>query len=180
MKIGIIYGSSRPSTVGNSVAKWVESNGEFGDHHIELIDLSDANLPLVPEAMSPMMNKGQQYETSEIQEWSSKVKELDAFIFVVAEYNMGYTPLLKNAIDVLFHEWVNKPVAYVSYGSYPTSTAVEQLRTVMIPFKSDQVDATVHIAPAYEAVAADGSVDDSKVVGSLQSVIDELIAKLQS
>ena len=47
------------------------------------------------------------------------------------EYNHGTSGALKNAIDFLYHEWVNKAAGFVSYGGAGGARAVEQLRLVM-------------------------------------------------
>lgn len=170
-KIGIIYGSSRPSTVGESVAKWFKENADIADHEIELIDIKNLDLPPVGEMTPPMMVQDSNYEQTETKQWAQQVKSFDAFVFVVAEYNLGYTPILKNSIDVLYHEWVDKPVAFISYGSYDSSTAVEQLRTVMSAFKTKQVDPTLHIAQSYESISPEGKIDETKIKGATAAEI---------
>jgi multimeric flavodoxin WrbA len=42
--------------------------------------------------------------------------EGDGYVFVTPEYNFGYPAVLKNAFDHIYHEWNNKPVAFISYG----------------------------------------------------------------
>lgn len=177
-KIAILYGSSRPSKVGQHVAKWVENNADFSDVETELINLEDQNLPIVPEATSPMMVENRNYQNESIQKWSDKISEFDGYIIINAEYNLGYTPLLKNAIDVLFHEWTGKAVAYISYGSYPKSTSTEQLRVVMSAFKSNQVEPTVHISPSYKVISEDGQIDSTGVSGDLNHIISDFKSKL--
>src|SRR5690606_10162955 len=49
---------------------------------------------------------------------------------VSAEYNHSVPGALKNAIDYLFHEWNNKSVGFVSYGSVGGVRAVEHLRGI--------------------------------------------------
>jgi NAD(P)H-dependent FMN reductase len=50
---------------------------------------------------------------------------------VTPEYNHGTSAALKNAIDFLYHEWVNKAAGFVSYGGAGGARAVEQLRLVL-------------------------------------------------
>lgn len=177
-KIGILYGSSRPSNASKTVAEWFAGKVDMQGHEVEMIDLTGLNLPLVPEAKSPMMVENFAYETPEIIAWSEKVRSLDSFVMAVAEYNLGYSPLLKNSIDVLYHEWTNKPVALVSYGSYEKSTAKEQLRTVLSAPKMNVVQESFHITPSYKAITENG-VDESAVSGDEpQAVADALLAKL--
>jgi len=38
----------------------------------------------------------------------------DAYVFVTPEYNHSTSAALKNAIDFLYHEWVNKAAGFVA------------------------------------------------------------------
>lgn len=176
-KIAVIFGTSRPTTTGKTVAQWFTENSDFKDHTVELIDLKEEALPLVPEVTSPMMVENFEYETPQIKDWSEKIRGFDAFVFVVNEYNLGYSPIQKNAFDVLYHEWSGKPASVISYGSYDTSTAAEQFRVVLSAPKMNVLDKTVHISPSWQAVTED-SVDESSVSGDAQEVADELVAAL--
>jgi len=46
------------------------------------------------------------------------------------EYNHGYSPALKNALDYVAKEWQGKPAAYVGYGATNGSRSIDQLRQV--------------------------------------------------
>ncbi len=177
-KVAVIYGSSRPSSkVGEKVANWFVDQVDTPDGvEFDMIDLAAVNLPLFSEAKSPMMGE---YADDTTIEWSEQIKQYDGFVFVVAEYNLGYTPILKNAIDTLYAEWGEKAAAYISYGSYPKSTAVEQLKVVTSAFKMKSGEKTFHVNPSYAAFDEDGALDESKVVGdSAQEIADELFANL--
>ncbi len=47
------------------------------------------------------------------------------------EYNHATSGALKNAIDFLYNEWVNKAAGFVGYGGASGTRAVENLRLVM-------------------------------------------------
>jgi NAD(P)H-dependent FMN reductase len=51
-----------------------------------------------------------------------------AYIFTAADYDRGSTAVLKNALDYVYKEWANKPVAFVGYGGVGGARATEQLR----------------------------------------------------
>lgn len=57
-----------------------------------------------------------QYQHAHTKAWSEKVASADAFVFVTPEYNFSAPPALLNAMNFLYHEWVAKPVGFVSYG----------------------------------------------------------------
>jgi len=128
MKIQLILGSTRPGRVGEQVATWAhEILAKREDAEFELVDIADFGLPLLDESVPPMM---QQYEKEHTKKWSKKISEADGYIFVSAEYNHSVPGALKNAIDYLYHEWNNKAVGFVSYGSMGGVRAVEHLRGI--------------------------------------------------
>src|SRR5258705_6413475 len=63
--------------------------------------------------MPPSMG---QYSKSHTKAWAAKIGSFDGYVFVTPEYNHGISGALKNAIDFLYHEWVNKAAGFVSYG----------------------------------------------------------------
>lgn len=79
-----------------------------------MIDLAELNLPFLDEPYAAV--DGQPYQHAHTREWSAITAAADAFVFVMPEYNQGYSAPLKNAIDFLYFEWHDKPVAFVSYG----------------------------------------------------------------
>jgi NAD(P)H-dependent FMN reductase len=129
LRIAIIIGSTRPGRKAEAVGKWVyEIAQKRNDAEFELVDIKDFDLPLLDEPMSPIMG---QYTQEHTKTWSAKIASFDAYVFVTPEYNHGTSAALKNAIDFLYHEWVNKAAGFVSYGGAGGARAVEQLRLVM-------------------------------------------------
>src|SRR6059036_2106282 len=129
LRIAIIIGSTRPGRKGAAVAKWsYEIAQKRSDAEFELVDIKDFNLPLLDEPMPPIMG---QYTHQHTKIWSEKIASFDAYVFVTPEYNHGTSGALKNAIDFLYHEWVNKAAGFVSYGGAGGARAVEHLRLVL-------------------------------------------------
>ncbi len=133
-KIGIIIGTTRENRVSKSVADWVfKVAKQVANNNVEysLIDLKDINLPLIDEPLPAAMAKGN-YQHEHTKKWSKLIAGYDAFVIVTGEYNAGYPAVLKNALDYLYAEWNNKPMALVGYG-YPANGArsIEQLRQVL-------------------------------------------------
>jgi NAD(P)H-dependent FMN reductase len=129
MKIQFIIGSTRPTRVGPQIASWmIEHMPHDPSVEYEIIDLVDFDLPLFNEPVHPVHNS---YTYDHTKNWSQKIHQGDAFVFLVPEYNAGYPAALKNAIDYLFHEWQNKPVMIASYGAKGGPSASSQLRTVV-------------------------------------------------
>jgi len=129
MRIGVIIGSTRPGRNGEAVAKWVyEIAHKRSDAEFELVDIKDFNLPLLDEPVPPIMG---QYTHQHTKVWSEKIASFDAYVFVTPEYNHATSAALKNAIDFLYYEWVNKAAGFVGYGGASGTRAVENLRLVM-------------------------------------------------
>lgn len=125
IKLKIIVASTRQGRKGPAVAKWINNvaaaDSRFG---VELVDLAQVNLPFMDEPNHPRLRK---YEHEHTKAWSALIENADAFIFVMPEYNYGYTAPLKNAIDFLFQEWAQKPVGLVSYGGVSGGLRATQL-----------------------------------------------------
>jgi NAD(P)H-dependent FMN reductase len=143
-KLEIIIASTRPGRVGLPIGQWVEAeavaHGGFGE--VELVDLAAVNLPFMDEPNHPRLA---QYTHQHTRDWSAKVSEADAFVFVTPEYNYGYTAPLKNALDYLHHEWHYKPAGIVSYGGVAAGTRAAQMLK--------QVLTTLRVTPVFEAVS---------------------------
>jgi NAD(P)H-dependent FMN reductase len=129
LRIAIIIGSTRSGRKGEAVAEWVyEIAQKRTDAEFELVDIKDFDLPLLDEPVSPIMG---QYTHQHTKTWSAKIASFDAYVFVTPEYNHGTSGALKNAIDFLYHEWVNKAAGFVGYGGASGTRGVENLRLVM-------------------------------------------------
>lgn len=123
LNIGIILGSTREGRVSPQVGEWVKSVADArGDANYEIVDIAEFNLPFLGVGTEGAEN---------IQAWSEKINSLDAFVFVVAEYNHSITGALKNALDLLRDEWNNKSAGIVSYGSTGGARAAEHLRGIL-------------------------------------------------
>src|SRR3954469_20866250 len=143
-KVGIILGSTRPGRNGEAVAKWVyDIASRRGDAEFELVDLLDYNLPHLDEAIPPSAG---QYANEHTKQWSAKIAEFDAFVFVTPEYNHSTSGALKNALDFLYAEWNNKAAGFVGHGSAGGIRAVEQLRLIRGELQVADVRAAVALS----------------------------------
>jgi NAD(P)H-dependent FMN reductase len=144
IRIAIIIGSTRPGRKAGTVANWVyEIAQRRSDAEFELVDIKDFNLPLLDEPMPPIMR---QYTHQHTKDWSAKIASFDAYVFVTPEYNHATSGALKNAIDFLYHEWVNKAAGFVGYGGAAGTRAVENLRLIMGELQIADVKAQVGLS----------------------------------
>lgn len=145
IKIKVILGTTRQRRFGDKPAHWIcEEARAQPDVEVELLDLRDYPMPFFDEPASPAWGQGK-YENEAIQRWADRIADGDAFIMVTPEYNHGYTAVLKNAIDSIYPEWVNKPVGFVGYGNAGGARAIEQLRQVVIELQMLPIKSAIHI-----------------------------------
>jgi len=128
--IHIIVGSTRPGRIGRDIADWFynQTKKQHHDFEFEIVDLIDWPLPFLDEPIPARQGK---YTHDHTKRWSKKIAEASGYVIVTPQYNAGYPAALKNAIDFLYHEWTNKPVAFVGYGIQGAQTSIQQLRQVV-------------------------------------------------
>lgn len=174
-KLHIIVASTRPGRLGPSVARWVQTEAAVhgGFTEIEFVDLAEVNLPFMNEPHHPRLG---QYTHQHTRDWSAKVAEADAFVFVMPEYNYGYNAELKNAIDYLHSEWHYKPVGMVSYGGVSAGTrAVQMIKQVVTTLKMTPVVEAVSIPFVQQFLDDDKCLVPNEVMkSSVKAMLDEL------
>jgi len=139
VKVGIVYGSTRPGRFCDTVARWATAQiAARGNFALEIID---------PAGSADSHSLKPQFAAC------------DAFIVVTPEYNHGYPAPLKALIDSIGPEWHAKPVAFVSYGGISGGLrAVEQLRLVFAELHAVTIRDTVSFAGAWEQFDAGGAL----------------------
>lgn len=167
-KIKIILGSVRTQRAGILVANWVneEAKRYQGQLDFEFLDLLDVNLPFMDEPVSPMASNDYVHEHTKT--WSNTINDGDGFIFITPEYNHGYSPVLKNALDFLYKEWQDKPVALIGYGGSGARDAIRQLREVLNFIGLKPLDDQIGIGKIWEGLNPDN------IRGNLQELFNKL------
>ena len=130
MLIYIIVGSIREGRTAIKVANWLQhAIGELSIASLttEIVDLKQWDLPIFAGAHPPATGI---YDQPKQQDWADKIAQADGFIFISPEYNHGYSPALKNALDYIGKEWQGKTAAYVGYGATNGSRSIDQIRQV--------------------------------------------------
>ncbi|HXS15242.1 MAG TPA: NAD(P)H-dependent oxidoreductase [Candidatus Saccharimonadales bacterium] len=177
VKIQLILGSIRQGRFGEQPAKWIfEELKKQEGVQAEFIDLRDWPLPFFDEPVSPAYNQGK-YANELAAKWAKKVGEADGYIIVTPEYNHGYPAVLKNALDYVYNEWNNKPVAFVSYGGIAGGTrSVQQLRQVAIELQMVPVRAGIHIPFYWNQLDADGKLKTEGHEEGIKAMFGQLIS----
>jgi NAD(P)H-dependent FMN reductase len=144
-RLRVVSVSTRPGRVGPVIARWfVERCLDDGRFEIEVADLAELALPMMDEPHPPRLRR---YIHDHTVRWSEIVDSSDAFVFVMPEYNHGFSGALKNALDYLHDEWALKPVGFVSYGGISGGMrAVQLLKPVLSALRMIPVPDQVALA----------------------------------
>ncbi len=158
--IGIIIGSTRDGRFSEHPAKWIAGIGKSReDMSLMTIDLREHPLPFLQDAVNPSHKNGV-YSDESVGRFAKLIAGLDGYIIVTPEYNRSTSAVLKNAIDHIYGEFANKPVAFVSYGSVGGARAVEKLRLMAIEHQMAPIRSAVHIMAPWTLRNEDGSLKD--------------------
>ena len=152
-KIGIISGSIRPVQAGSQITDYIQAVikkhlGSSSDVELTRINIKDLDLPLSKEPGMPQpITYTDGYTEESTKAWSKLVSPLDGFVVVTPEYNCAVPAGLKNAIDMLWHEWTGKPFFIVSYGIKGATFAYEDVkRGLTMAIKAKVVETPVNLA----------------------------------
>jgi NAD(P)H-dependent FMN reductase len=166
-QVGVIVGSVRTGRMGKPMADWVIKMGDAYDGELtfKLLDLKEIGLPFMDEPAPPMMTDDYVHEHT--RRWSTMVKACDALIIVAPEYNGGYAPVLKNAIDFLHKEWAGLAVGIVAYSGGGPKNSVRQLREILDVVGMKVLDQTVTVGKVWEAIDEHGDVKPENMRGDV-------------
>lgn len=176
-KILVINGSARPHSVGSAVSSFVESRLQAKGVDVEIVNLGKQKLPFFDAALPPSMD-GYEITSPAVQDFSDRVSAADGVVFVVPEYNHAMSGIMKNALDLLYGEWRNKPAAFVGYGWYAAKHSHANFLEVNDVLKLDLGDAFSGMTFKKE-IDVDGSLLDTEAVEAMiDATLDELLAKV--
>jgi NAD(P)H-dependent FMN reductase len=175
-KIGVIVGSTRATRFADKPAEWIANIAKArGDFDVEIVDLRDYPMPFFDEVASSLWAPS---KNEVALRWQKKIRELDGYVVIAAEYNRGPTAVLKNALDYAYKEFNNKPIAFVGYGGVGGARAVEQLRMIAVELQMAPVKQAVHInMEPLVAVMRDGKslADYGYLNESRTAVFDQVV-----
>jgi NAD(P)H-dependent FMN reductase len=173
-KLTVIIGSVRPGRVGLPVATWfAEQARAHAGFDVEVADLLEIGLPFMDEPNHPRLQK---YTQPHTRAWSEQIASTDAVVFVASEYNFGYPPALKNAIDYLHSEWHYKPAGIVSYGGVSAGTrAAQQLKQVLGALKMFTIYEGVNIPFVTQFLEDNVIVANDVMQQAVTTMLDEML-----
>lgn len=116
-KIIFVLCSVREQRRGAALCDWLLEVSQNDDRFtVEVVDLKKIDLPYEMDFIEPSQRKDKKYPDEKIQKWSNLIDSSDAIIFVLPEYNHAAPASLKNAIDQIYYEWIDKAVGFIGYG----------------------------------------------------------------
>jgi len=152
-KIGVLLGSARPNGNCRGLEAWLYQRmhqSASSSCHFELVNIYP-NAPIHPlgpvteDVIPALIGADAPYGSENVNEWSKLVTSCHGFIILTPQYNWGYPGDLKNALDHLYFEWRNKPVAVVTYGGHGGGKCGEQLRQVLSGLRMKVIEQVVSI-----------------------------------
>lgn len=178
LNIKVIAGSTREGRFSDKAALWIAEEIKRQEGVVvEMLDLRDYEMPFFNEPMSPGF-KQEPYKNEAVTRFTKKIAEGDAFVIVTPEYNHGTSGVLKNALDWVYPEWNNKPVAFVSYGGVGGARAIEQLRLNTIELQMAPIRNAVHIPGEQYFQVLFGKMDVKELFASVSKQAETMIPQL--
>ncbi|MDO5511011.1 MAG: NAD(P)H-dependent oxidoreductase [Weeksellaceae bacterium] len=129
MKISILSTSVRQKRNSHRVAQFLHKYlSDNTEHDVNIIDFKELDLPMYEERLRLLDSPD-----ATTKQFAEDIKSSDGIVMVVPEYNGGYPASLKNAIDLLYAEWQNKPIALatVSISATAGSQVMQQLQFIL-------------------------------------------------
>ncbi len=178
INIKIIAGSTRQGRFSDKAAAWIyDELKKEQEVNAEILDLRDFDMPFFNEAVSPSF-KQEAYKNEAVTRFTEKIAQGDAFVIITPEYNHSISAVLKNALDWVYQEWNNKPVAFVSYGSVGGARAVEHLRLIAIELQMVPIRNAVHIPGEQYFQALFGKMDVKDLFAQQKDKVQAMISQL--
>ncbi len=154
-RILVLYGSYRSDRKGIRLAQFTTGRLLARGEDAELIDAKSIGLPMLDRMLKEYAAGT---APAALENLGAKIRQADAFLFVVGEYNQGMQPGLKNLTDHFLEEWFWRPAAIASYSagrlsgarsSYAWHNTLSEMGMVVI-------SSTLTVGPITETLNAAG------------------------
>jgi NAD(P)H-dependent FMN reductase len=175
----VLAGSVRPARRSLAIANWVAGMaGGISGPAFRVVDILDLGLGLGDE---PGMAALGGYTRPTTCAWSEMVTAAAGVTIVTPQYNWGYPAPLKNAIDHLYHEWRDKPVLVITYGSRGGDKCAAQLKQVLGGMHVRLCEAMPGLMLARARIEADDgqvepAIDFAAQAGEVTEALEALVA----
>lgn len=114
MKIAIVSGSTRIGRASHSIALYLEEKLKEKGIETIMLDLLEYSFPVFDERLTHLENPH-----AGLKDFSEKLNQADAIVFVTPEYNGSLPGSFKNSLDYFRTEFIKKPMGAVTVSSGP-------------------------------------------------------------
>ena len=174
----VVTGSVRTENVNHKMVQLVENELSSKDGvEVSVADLSKLGLPFY-NAPTPPSAEGFAATDERVKEWTGLVSAADGVIFVVPEYNHSLSAVQKNAIDWIFKEWTDKPVAFVAYGWYGGVHSLNQLKEIGTVIKWKPIDKVASFTFTKDIEVNGDSINPDQVKSEITELTKDLVDSL--
>jgi NAD(P)H-dependent FMN reductase len=143
----------------------------------EIIDLKEYNFPIFEDTIKTLQNPAEN-----VLDFANKIKMADGMIIITPEYNGGFPASLKNAIDLLYDEWQNKPISIstVSAGIFGGTQALVSLQFTLWKIGANVVTNMFPVTNVAKAFDSIGKAFDKADMDKLaKNFVAELIETIE-
>ena len=177
----VVTGSVRPNSANSKVVPVVAAAAEAKGATVTVADLGELNLPFFNDPVPPSAPEFASTD-ERVQTWTKMVANADGVVLVTPEYNHTMSPVQLNAIDWIFKEWEDKPVALIGYGwrsgaGQAHATAREALAVNLKARVGDEQTNLFFMKDLHP----DGTIADAEAVrGKIDASLDELMEMINT
>lgn len=173
--ITIMTGSVRPNSVGDQLVPLVQAALEEAGANVQLADMKELQLPFFDSPVTPVAEEYAPTNES-VLAWQKLVKSSDGMVMLVPEYNYHMSAVQKNAIDWLYTEWKDKPVAAISYGWGGGELSYKMLDALLQKVEANLQPEAAHLYFAKDISPAGELIDETEVNNKITAALKQLLA----
>lgn len=179
-KIIVLTGSARPNSAGKTVADLAQKEVEKHEGFTAtIVNPGDLNLPFFNAPSSPSADNFEATDPA-VKAWTEQVANADGFVFVMPEYNHNLSAVQKNALDWVYAEWNDKPIAQVYYNWYEKSNAQVGAEMLFGVIKARALPTITKLQFGKDIDGEGNFVDGVSVQTKITATVDELVKDLVS
>ena len=172
-QIVVMTGSVRQGRAADKILTQVCALLEEQDFSVKIADVKELDLPFLDTPLPPSA-EGYAPNHERVKAWGELVSQSDAVIMLTPEYNHAMTAVQKNAIDWLFNEWRDKPVAVVSYGWGGGADSAAQLHQLLGRVRAKAIEPAVQLFFTKDLAIDGAALDHPALAAKVAPVIEAL------
>ncbi len=172
-KVLIVTGSVRKGRIADKILDQVQAELQnYPELEISLADLKELPMAFFDSELTP---SHEDYKPTDenAQKFSQLVTAADKVLILTPEYNHSTPAVLKNAIDWLYKEWQDKPIAMIGYGWVGGARSIKNLHTMFEFLKPQLIEPEGNLRFTQE-IEIDGTPIGDKAKDVINSVLQAL------